>query len=192
MSSVLFLKAFLVTSILSFSANAANLFQEEQYRPLTADRRAHSVGDVLTVLVVENSSASATAGTKTDKSADVGYINSMLGKQSNYSLGLSENFDGGGRIARSGRIAAQLSVSVIAVEANGDLRIKGKQNLEINGEAQSIRIEGRVRPNDISDANTVISSRISNASITYFGDGILAESQDKGWLSRVLSFLGLI
>jgi flagellar L-ring protein precursor FlgH len=182
----------LASVLMSFAASAADLFQEEQYRPLTADRRALRVGDVLTVLVVENSSASASAGTKTDKNADLGLNSSMPGKQLNYSVGLSENFDGVGKIARSGRVAAQLSVAVVALETNGDLYIEGEQNLEINGETQAIRIAGRVRPNDISDTNTIISSRISNANITYVGDGVLAESQHKGWLTRVLSFLGLI
>ena len=176
----------------SSATGAADLYRDETYRPLTADRRAQRVGDVLTVLVVENSSASATADTKTDKSADAGLKSSTPTRQRNYSLGLSENFDGGGKIARSGRLAAQLSVAVVGIEANGDLRVKGEQNLEINGEKQAIRLEGTVRPVDVSETNTVTSNRIANAQITYIGDGVLAESQRKGWLARILSFLGLI
>lgn len=182
----------LLLCLYQIPAHAADLYKEEAYRPLTADRKAQRVRDVLTVLVVENSSATATAGTKTDKSADVGAKASRPGKQSDYALGLSENFDGSGKIARTGRIAAQLSVAVVAIEPNGDLRIKGEQNLVINGETQAIRLEGTVRAADISDANTVPSNRISNANITYIGDGVLAENQHKGWLSRILSFLGLI
>lgn len=175
-------------------ASAADLFRDEDYRSLTSDRRAYQVGDVLTVLVVENSSASATAGTKADKGGDIGGHGSTITppRKYDFALGFSENFDGGGRIARTGRVAAQISVAVVGIEANGDLRVKGEQNLEINDEKQAIRVEGTVRRADISETNTVMSSRISNAQITYIGDGVLAESQHKGWLTRVLSFLGLI
>jgi flagellar L-ring protein precursor FlgH len=173
-------------------AYAVDLFRDESYRPLVADRRAHRVGDALTVIVVENSSATATAGTKADKGAEGGVKATTPLRQNNYSLGISEGFDGSGRIARTGRVAAQLSVSVKAIEPNGDLRIEGEQNIEINDEKQAIRVEGTVRPVDISETNTVMSNRIANAQITYVGDGVLAESQHRGWLTRVLSFLGLI
>lgn len=180
------------TALVTLSAAAANLYDQTGYRPLTGDRRARHLGDILTVLVVENSSAAATADTRTDKSNDLGVRLATPNKRQNQALGLNENFDGGGRISRSGRLLAQLSVAIVGIEANGDVRVQGEQNLEINGETQAIRLEGRLRPIDISETNTVLSNRISEARITYIGDGVLAESQRKGWLSRILSFLGLI
>lgn len=173
-------------------AIAADLYQEDSYHALTSDHRAQRVGDVITVLVVENSSASATADTTTDKSAGTGIDISSPTRQRNYSLGLSENFDGGGKITRSGKIAAQLSVVVVGVGPGGTLDVKGEQIVLINGEKQLISLEGMVRPTDISEANTITSNRIANAHITFVGDGVLAESQHKGWLARLLSFLGLI
>lgn len=176
----------------SSHAMAINLYQDDAYRSLTSDRRGQRIGDVITVLVVENSSAAASAGAQTDKSNAASADQRTPKKQNTYAFGLSENFDGAGTISRSGRLLAQLSVSIVAIEPNGDFRVKGDQNLEINGEKQAITLEGRVRPIDISETNTVVSSRISEAKITYIGDGILAEAQHKGWLSRVLSYLGLI
>lgn len=171
---------------------AANLYRAEDFRALTSDRRAQRVGDVLTVLVVENSSASATAGTRTDKATDAAISLTSPSRQRGYALGIENNFDGNGKIARSGRLLAQLSVVVVGVEANGDLRVKGDQMLELNGEKQMINLEGRVRPIDIGESNTVPSNRIADARITYVGDGILAESQNKGWLTRMITlFLGL-
>jgi flagellar L-ring protein precursor FlgH len=183
---------FVWVSVAPSAAHAINLYQDDAYRPLTGDRRGQRVGDVITVQVIENSSAAASAGTQTEKSNDGAIKQTTPNRQRGYSLGLSENFDGNGKISRTGRLLAQLSVTVVAVEPNGDLRIKGDQNLEINGEKQAISLEGRVRPIDVSETNTVVSSRISEAKITYIGDGVLAESQHKGWLSKVLSFLGLI
>lgn len=182
----------MMLTLFSAPSFAVNLYHSDDYRPLTSDRRGKKIGDVITVLVTESSSAAASAGTQTDKSNNGGISHTTPSRQRSYSLGLSENFDGGGKISRTGRLLAQLSVTVIDIGPNGDLYVKGDQNIEINGEKQSISLEGRVRPVDISEANTVASSRISDAKITYIGDGVLAESQHKGWLSRVLSFLGLI
>ena len=181
-----------VLSMVCMPSMAVNLYQDETYRALAADRRGQRIGDAITVLVVENSSAAASAGAQTDKSNAVTGTQKVPKTQNSYAFGFSENFDGNGSISRSGRLLAQLSVTVIGIEPNGDLRIKGDQNLEINGEKQAITLEGRVRPTDVSETNTVLSSRITDAKITYIGDGILAESQRKGWFSRVLSFLGLI
>jgi len=174
--------------ILPFSTSLAeNLYRANDYRPLTSDRRAQKIGDILTVQVVENSSASATAGTKTDKTTDAGiHVTSPI-RQRNFAFGVDDNFDGNGKIARTGRLLAQLSVAVIGIDPNGDLRVKGEQLLEINGEKQLINLEGKVRPIDIGDGNTVPSNRLADARITYIGDGVLGDNQNKGWITRLVS-----
>lgn len=174
-------------------SNSESLYKSDNYRSLISDRRAYRVGDVLTVLIVENSSATATAGTNTDKSNDVGIkFSSPTSSNKNYDLSLENDFDAGGKIARSGKLLAQISVTVKSVNPNGDLVISGDQDIEINDEKQTINIEGRVRSIDVDEKNTVVSTRIANAKITYIGDGVLAENQHKGWLSRIISFLGLL
>ena len=178
--------------LFAIAANGENLYNGAGYVALTADYRARQVGDVLTVLVVENSSATATAGTTTDKSNDVGIRFSSPTSQKNYSAGIESNFDGNGKIARTGRLLAQLSVSVIEVMPNSDLHVSGEQIIEINGEKQAINLEGRVRRKDIDEGNTILSNRIADARITYVGDGVLAENQHKGWLSRLITLLGLL
>lgn len=181
-----------VISVASSLSYSETLYKPETYRSLISDRRAYRVGDVLTVLILENSSASASSGTNTDKSNDAGLKFSTPQDQKNYSLALQEKFDGKGRIARTGKLLAQISVSVKEVNPNGDLTITGNQQIEINDEKQSINILGRVRPIDIDEKNTVLSTRIADAKITYLGDGVLADSQHKGWLSRIITLLGLL
>ena len=78
------------------------------------------------------------------------------------------------------------------IDKNGELQIKGQQLIEINGDKQLIQIEGRVRPRDISENNTLPSSRVAEAKISYVGDGILAEKQSPGILSRILTKLGFL
>jgi len=173
-------------------ALAQNLYRSDQYRPLVSDRRAHRVGDILTVLVVENASASATAGTNTDKNNDLGVqFSSPSSAQKNYNLSVDQNYDGGGKSARSGKLLAQISVVVKAIEPNGDLQINGIQDIEINDEKQTINLAGKVRSIDVDERNTVLSTRVANAKITYVGNGVLAESQHKGWLSRLITLFGL-
>lgn len=184
--------ALVITTTLLSPAIAENLYNKDGFRALTADRRARNIGDVLTVLIVENSSAAATAGAKTGMSNAKGIDISSPDKHRGYGLGLDESFEGSGKISRTGRLLAQLSVTVVGIDLNGDLKIKGEQLIEINGEKQVINLNGRVRPMDIGDNNSIASNRIADARITYIGDGVLAESQKKGWFSRVLSFLGLI
>lgn len=191
-SSHLTLSIGLALLLVSLDGLTQNLYRSDQYRPLVSDRRAHRVGDILTVLVVENASASATAGTNTDKSNDLGVrFSSPSSSQKNYALSVDQEYDGGGKSARSGKLLAQISVEVKAVEQNGDMFISGLQDIEINDEKQTINLAGKVRSIDVDERNTVLSTRVANAKITYVGNGVLAESQHKGWLSRLITLFGL-
>lgn len=179
--------------VLAMHAGADNLFKEADFRSPVSDRRAFRVGDTLTIQVVENSSASASADTSSDKQADMGFkLTTPNLHQRNGALGLNEDFAGKGRSLRVGKMLALISVTVVSVEANGDLNVAGEQLMEINDEKQSIKLEGRVRQADIGDNNTVLSTKLANARISYVGDGILTDSQTRGWLPRLFSWLGLI
>ena len=178
---------------LAAPAAAASLYDEANYSALTSDRRAHKVGDLLTVLVFETASASASSDTTTAKSGGTGFA-----LESNYKLdriaklSLSEDFAGRGRIQRSGKLAAQLTVTVRSVEPNGDLIISGEQLLRVNEERQEIILWGRVRPSDIGENNVIASSRLADANISYVGEGTLSEKSRPGIVSRVLSWLGVL
>jgi flagellar L-ring protein precursor FlgH len=179
-------------ALASALAAPQGLYHEETFRPLTADLRALRVGDVLTVLVLENASASTSADTSTEKSAGLALGVTGPSTSKSATADLSEQFNGKGRIQRSGKLLAQLTVSVVGLAPNGDLMIAGEQQIEVNEETQHIRLAGRVRPADVSEANAVLSSRIADAKITYVGEGILGEKQRPGILSRILSWLRLL
>jgi len=80
-------------------------------------------------------------------------------------------------------------VTVQEVMSNGELRVSGQQMLEVNNEKQHIRLEGRVRPYDVS-GNSVLSTRLADAKISYLGDGDLSDRQRPGWWMRLLTWLG--
>jgi flagellar L-ring protein precursor FlgH len=172
-------------------ALAESLYQENSYRPLAGDNKAFRVGDVVTVQVLENSSASTNADTTTRRKNG---INADLTLSRNLpingNLNIGGDFDGGGRTQRASRLLAQLTVAVTEIMENGDLRLAGEQSLLVNGEKQNVKLEGRVRPLDISDGNVVISSRLSEAKITYVGDGDLSDRQRRSWWRGVVDWLG--
>jgi len=171
---------------------AQSLYDEKSFRSLAADNKAFRVGDLLTVQVVENSAAQANAdtGTRRKNNLSVQLDRPKLGPTS-VGLATSGDFDGGGRTARAGKLLAQLSVTVREVLPNGDLRVSGEQLLLINEEQQKIDLEGRVRPQDISDGNVVLSSRLADARINYVGQGDLADRQKPAWWRKVFDWLGL-
>jgi len=171
-----------------------SLYQPETFKALTADNRAYRVGDALTVLVVENSSASNSANTTTNKQGSAGFGSTLTPGNSDRkgNLALNEDFVGKGSINRSGKLLATMTVNVVGRADNGDLLIAGSQVIDLNGEKQQIQIEGRVRPGDITDNNTVLSQRIADAHISYIGEGILGEKQRPGILTRILSWLRIL
>jgi flagellar L-ring protein precursor FlgH len=173
---------------------AASLYQGEgSYRSLTSDKRAYRVGDMLTVLVMENSSASANANTNTEKSGGLTFGMKTSTRGESASLQLGDTFGGKGQIQRSGRLLAQLTVTVREVDAaSGLLSVAGEQQILVNDEKQEIKLYGKVRPIDILDNNTVLSTRLADAHISYIGDGILSEKQRPGVLTRLLGWLGIL
>jgi flagellar L-ring protein precursor FlgH len=177
------------------SAWSADLYQEGQYRSLVGDVKAYRVGDSLTVLVMETSSAASTADTSARRKTDAG-VDGVVDvgprrRTGEISGHINNDFSGAAKTQRTGRLLAQLTVTVVAVEPNGDLRVSGEQLLEVNNELQKIRLEGKVRTQDIGENNAVVSNRIADAKIHYVGDGVLADGQRPGLITRVLTWLGL-
>ncbi|MFZ6659024.1 flagellar basal body L-ring protein FlgH [Undibacterium sp. TJN19] len=180
----------LLLAVFSAPARSDNLYNENTYRSLASDKRARLPGDVLTVLIYENSSASTSADTNLKKKNDIGAQVSVNQNNHQAHVGLSNDFDGGGSVQRTGKLLAQMTVTVTKIEENGDLWVKGQQLLEINSDQQKIAVEGRVRPLDISDSNTILSYRLADAKISYLGDGDLASRQRPGIWSRLFVWAG--
>lgn len=172
-------------------AQAQSLYDEATYAPLAGDRRSFKVGDLITVLVAEQSSAVSSADTDADRSASLQAQATLPHKSSQAGVGVSSDFDGGGRTQRSGRVLAQLTVRVKSIEPTGELVVEGDQQLTINDELQTITLTGRVRPIDVTENNTVPSSRLADARIVYNGDGVLASRQKPGLWQNLLNLLGL-
>lgn len=153
--------------------------------------RAYQTGDLISVLISENAQAQQSASTELHKDASLGYTSggflANLAPAAN--VGLNSKHDGGGNLARQGKMQAMVTASVQEVLPNGMLRIKGEQQLVFDSGSQLIKVEGLVRPRDVSSQNEVYSYRIANAKIEYHGEGALAEKARTGFLTRVLEWL---
>ena len=178
-------------------AQSADLAAHGNWASLAGDRSAHGIGDVLTVVIYENSSATNSAENTANKSSSfqgafsAGNPATGGGVNAAASLGLAHTSDNMGATARAGQMVAQISVVVDKVFPNGDLHVAGAQALKINGEKTNIRVEGRIRQADITAANAVLSSSLAEAHIDYDGAGFVSASSEPGLITRALNWLDL-
>lgn len=173
-------------------ASAQSLINPDVYRSLTGDRRGHHIGEMLTVLVVESTSAQSVAGTGANSQTAVSGSANTNTSRNQFTLGLQGDTDGAGQTRRSGQIRANVSVRIIEKLPEGLLRVSGEQLVTINDEQQQIRIVGLVRPDDISYENTVFSYRLANAEIDIVGDGVVADAQKQNIFFRALKWLRIL
>ncbi len=182
----------LVTPAVQAQVSAGSMINPDTYRGLAADRRAHQMGDTLTVVVTETASATASANTDANSGVQLGATTQTHYGSHAYGVGLSGSDAGKGQTSRAGTLQAQLAVRVVGIENDGMLNIHGDQLVVINGEKQQFSLTGLVRSEDISSNNTILSNRISEAHIEFTGHGDVSEAQRRSILYRITRWLGLI
>lgn len=158
---------------------------------LFTDQRGVAVGDLITVIIVEETQARSTAQTTTGKSGEVGIgpgrglldFIPLIGVEGGDSMSAS------GTTTRGGSITAKLTAMVTEVYPNGNLAIEGRQKITVNGEEQEVLLTGIIRAADISADNTILSTYVANATITYTGQGALGSKQKPGILTRIFNWI---
>ena len=175
-----------------------SIYQAGYSTALFEDVRARYVGDILTIILNEETRASKSASTSTSKDNAVDVENPTLfglpltlnsltkGKLDNLEQRLSaqKSFEGEGQSDQSNQLRGTIQAMVVEVLPNRILRVEGEKVIAINQGDETVRISGLVRLQDISTDNTVPSTQVANAVITYGGSGIVADSNDMGWLGK--------
>lgn len=160
---------------------------------LFEDRKAGRVGDILTVLLTESTTASKNSATSTGKSTEATLLNpTILGRPTTHDgtaifsgeLSGDSNFDGRGSSSQSNSLAGDITVTVVERLANGNLVIAGEKWVTLNQGQEFIRLSGIIRADDIRPDNSLLSTRIANAQITYSSKGVLAAANKMGFISR--------
>ena len=171
------------------------IYSNRSNRYLFEDNKARRVGDVITILLDEQTNATKSASTNTNKNTAIELANPTLfgreptigGKPAlSASVSADHAFSGAGGSSQSNRLSGDITVTIAEVYANGNMLVKGEKLVTLNQGSEIISISGLVRAADVSPLNTITSNRIANAKITYRGRGALADSNTPGWLTRIL------
>ena len=176
-------------------ATSGAIYQDGIDVRLFEDLRAHRVGDIITIRLNENTTASKSSSTATSKSGDADIATpNILGQDVSRdgnpilsaALSSEAEFSGEGSSAQSNSLDGDITVTVIQRLPNGNLMIRGEKWVTLNQGDEFIRLSGIIRPADIAPDNSVASSRVADARITYSSKGVLAAANKMGWLQRFL------
>jgi flagellar L-ring protein precursor FlgH len=185
-------------AVLAASVQSQSLWREDVSRPMFSDKRGGSIGDILTIVVQENTTANKSDETKTERQSSLSAaISSFLypagagnllthgGQLPAMAYNSDHKHDGSGAINNSESIVAHIAVRITDVLPNGNLLVEGKRETSFSGEHQTIILRGVVRSDDVATDNTVLSYNVADATIQIIGKGTVTDSQNKGWFNRI-------
>jgi flagellar L-ring protein precursor FlgH len=154
---------------------------------------ARNVGDTLTITLEERTNAAKSASTKAGKSSSATLTGPTIAGRPitingtpllEAGMGNESEFDGAGDSTQSNRLDGNISVTVAKRFANGNLLVRGQKLITINSGKEYVRLQGIVRPSDISPDNAVVSWKVADAYISYGGQGTVANATKPGWIYR--------
>ncbi len=167
---------------------------------LYSDIKAHKVGDVVSVIIVESANASRESSRKNNSNNKVDVAAKASGNVASFlplfggSSSLGTSYNGNDGTAQKDKLTGRMTVRIVEITTEGMYRIEGERSLDVNGEENTMEVHGFVRPRDISTTNTVFSYNIANAEITYKKGGITNLVNDGffgGLFTKVLS-IGMV
>jgi flagellar L-ring protein precursor FlgH len=185
--------------------NPGSLFAASEADTLFEDSRARRVGDIVVVKLVENTKAQNKAETSSNKKSSnnyqvadmfnrghAGFIPFMpIGPQPSVGLPIldtdsASGINSTGKTKRENYVTTSLATRVLRVLPGGLMEIEGAREIRVNEETEYMVVRGMIRSKDVSADNSVLSTQIADASIEYYGKGVLADKQKPGWFSRLM------
>lgn len=185
--------------------NPGSLFAASEEEPLFSDSRARRVGDLVVVKLVENTKAQNKAETTANKDGSNDYqVSAMFGKSKSgfipltgigpqTSVGLPalsttsvSDLSATGNTKRENYVTTSLAARVTRVLPGGLLQIEGAREIRVNEETEYMVVRGMIRAKDVDAENSILSTQIADASIEYYGRGVLADKQKPGWFTRLM------
>lgn len=189
-----------ITSEGSLWRNNASLYE---------DKKARRVNDLVTILINESTSAQKTASTTASRDSSTNYgLDTFFGMNTDFNIhnlplingfykagnvfspsvkgSATSDFKGDGDTARTGKISGTITAKVVEVLPNGNLVIESRKEIIVNNEKEILVLRGIIRPDDITQSNTILSQYVADAQIYLVGEGTLGDKQSQGWLVRIL------
>ncbi|MGQ9632111.1 MAG: flagellar basal body L-ring protein FlgH [bacterium] len=182
-------------ALMAFSllAGAESLWNEGS--SLYSTSKARKVGDIITIIIVEEASAEQSKSTDNKKNINLGastsgnpnYLLNIFPQP--YTGKMDNSFKDDDKTKRKGVFTATVSVQVKRILSNGVLEVEGENVVKINEELQKITVSGKVRPEDIRADNTIFSTLVSDKRVVYDGKTVYWDEEEQGFLSWLLSTL---
>jgi flagellar L-ring protein precursor FlgH len=181
-------------------ANNASLFRTGA-GALFRDQRANKLGDILTIRIkiadkadLGNNTSRTRGGSESGGLGgllNISPVKKLLGADANAALETNSGskYAGGGTTARSETINMTMAAIVTQVMPNGNLMIKGRQEVRVNFEMRELIITGIIRPEDIARDNSISHSQIAEARVIYGGKGQLTDAQQARWGQQIYDAL---
>ncbi len=175
------------------SKSSGSIYQAGREIRLYEDIKAGRVGDILTVRLVEQTTASKNSATSVAKASEANLANVTVFGQSlskdgqplfEGALNGDSEFEGTGQSSQSNSLIGDISVTVVEKFPNGNLRIRGEKWVTLNQGKEFIRLSGIIRSFDIETDNSVPSNKIADAQIAYSSKGVMAAANRMGLITR--------
>ena len=187
--------ALLIVMGTAVSAGTQSMFSNPSLYQDRRPSRANRVGDILTVMVMETTSASNRSNIETGKTNKIDFDSGKGTGPLRFIPGLglvsdaSTEFTGEGATSRQQQIQARVSVTVMGTKPNGDLIVEGSRTMEVNGEREVIYLSGSVNPLIIPANNTIESYLMADLQVSYKGRGVVSQGSRPGFLVRFFNWI---
>jgi len=174
--------------------SSGSIYQSGYDMRLFEDYKAVRVGDILTIKLQEQTQAKKADDSNAKKENSIKVSAPMLmgvspgtvfGQDLDTEISSAKDFKGQGGANQSNSLKGNISVTVVEVLPNGNLKIRGEKRVTLNQGDEFIRLSGIVRPVDIDAANSISSDKVADATFMYTGEGAMADASKMGWISRI-------
>ena len=177
--------------LISLPANAASLWLSGNDLYSNRGGRDFKPGDIITIVISEESNAQSKATTNTSKDSNteistaprIPFFKNIL-KQFVGNQQITNEFDGTGTTTRSGKLTGTITASVLEVLQNGNLLVEGSRSIMVNKENQIMRVRGVARPKDVDSSNSINSKLLADAQIKFDGRGSVGRANRQGLITK--------
>jgi flagellar L-ring protein precursor FlgH len=166
------------------------------------ERKRVRVGDVVTIVISESTSAVQEASTRTSKGSSVGFefgsawdqVANLLGTETirktyDASIKGDDEYRGAGQTSRKSQVRAMITAVITEILDGGNVYVVGEHKVKVNNEVETIRVSGIIRPSDIGGDNTINSYQIAKAEVSVNGAGVVGSKQNPGVLTKMFNWL---
>ena len=173
------------------AAATGSLYSQASYRPMFEDRRARLVGDLVTIQIIENITASQKSSSTVDRNSETSagisalpFVGKAFTDKTTLGAKSSNTFGGKGGAESANKFEGSITTSVIDVLPNGHLVVAGEKQIGVNQNMDVLRFSGTVDPRMLQPGSVIASTHVANVRVESRGRGAQNEAQVMGWMGR--------